>query len=73
MHQVLFLFLGEFSANIPEFLDPDQEQDGFHIGLFAKSLYQPGFQVPPSGLEVILRLLHPAKIIYILSTTTAVP
>ena len=62
MHEVLFLFFGEFLPDIPEFLDSDEEQNGLHVGLFPKSFYQAGFQVPPPRLQVILRLLHLAKI-----------
>ena len=54
MHQVLFLFFGEFLPYIPEFLDPYQEQNGFHVRFLAKALHQFRFQVPPANLQVIL-------------------
>ncbi len=45
MHEVLFLLFRELFSYISKLLDPDEEKDGFHIGLFPKSFYQPGFQV----------------------------
>ena len=50
VHQVLLLFFGEFGLDLPEFLDAYQEQNGFHIGLFAKALNEFSFQLPPPGL-----------------------
>ncbi len=63
MHQVLLLLFGEFLPYIAEFLDSDEEQNGFHIGFLPKSLNQAGFQIPPPGLQIILCLLHLAKIV----------
>lgn len=62
VHQILFLLFREFIADIAQLLDTDQEKDRFHVRSFAKSFYQSGFQVPPSALQVILRLLHTANL-----------
>ena len=50
VHQVLLLLLGEFLAEIPEFLYTDKEENGLHIRLLSESLHQFGFQVPPATL-----------------------
>lgn len=50
MHEVLFLFFAEFFLHGAQFLDPDQEKNGFHVRLLAKTLHQLRFQVPPPDL-----------------------
>lgn len=61
VHQVLFLFLAEFFPEISQFLNTDQEKDGFQIRLFLKPVHQSGLQLPPALLQVVLHI-HPAKI-----------
>ena len=61
MHQILFLFLGEFGSEIADFLNADQEKNGFHIGFFPKPGHKFFFQGPPPALDIIFHI-HPAKI-----------
>lgn len=61
VHEVLLLFLGKFGLDISKLLYPYEEQNGFHIGFLSKPLHQPGFEIPPAALQIIL-YLHTAKI-----------
>lgn len=62
MHKVLLLLFREFIPQVSKLLDANEEKNSFHIGLFPEPFHEPGFQVPPSRLQIILRLLHGAKV-----------
>lgn len=61
MHEVLFLFLGEFLLYLSKFLDADEEQDAFQVRLLRKSFCEFRFQVPPALLKVV-SCKHAAKL-----------
>jgi hypothetical protein len=50
MHEILFLLFGKFLVYNAQLLYTYQEEDGFHIGLFAKPFHELLFELPPAGL-----------------------
>lgn len=61
VHEVLFLFLGVGRLCGARLLQADEEEDGFHVGLFAESGHESFFKAPPPGLEVVV-CVHGAKV-----------